>query len=257
MQPETLELLADTAQYMAVVFIGAFIGIGELVSRYKDDPYEAITNRHAVTYTLLNILASAVALLALKSLNTDAPHGEGSASARVGYTLMAGFGAMGVLRSSAFTMRVGKEDIAIGPSALLQVMLSATDRAVDRARARVRAEMMARTMQSLPFEQLEESLPQLAFAMMQNVTDKEKQGFAHELTELREKKMDAVAKSICLGLSLSNIVGQGVVDDAVMALRKTLAAAGDPGLAAFTAMTPPPLAQPQEAPVPVPPTTPQ
>jgi hypothetical protein len=250
MQPETLELLADTAQYVAVVFIGAFIGIGELVSRYKDDPYEAITNRHAVTYTLLNILASAVALLALKSLNTDVTHGEASASARVGYTLMAGFGAMGVLRSSAFTMRVGKEDIAIGPSALLQVMLSATDRAVDRARARVRAEMMARTMQTLPFEQLEESLPQLAFAMMQNVTDKEKQGFAHELTELREKKMDAVAKSICLGLSLSNIVGQGVVDDAVMALRKTLAAAGDPRLAAAPAMTPPTPTEDKEAPVP-------
>jgi hypothetical protein len=253
MQPENLELLADAAQYVAVVFIGAFIGIGELVSRYKDDPYEAITNRHAVTYTLLNVLASAIALLALKTLNTDVshadmPHGEGSASARVGYTLLAGFGAMGVLRSSAFTMRVGKEDIAIGPSALLQVMLSATDRAVDRARARVRAEMMARTMQSLPFEQVEESLPQLAFTMMQNVTEQEKQGFANELTELREKKMDAVAKSICLGLSLSNIVGQGVVDDAVTALRRTLAVAGDPRFAASA--TAPPAEGRQEAPVP-------
>ncbi|HYO51982.1 hypothetical protein [Archangium sp.] len=250
MQPETLELLADTAQYAAVVFIGAFVGVGELVSRYKDDPYEAITNRHAVTYTLLNVLASAIALLALKTLNTDIPHGEGTASERVGYTLLAGFGAMGVLRSSAFTMRVGKEDIAIGPSALLQVMLSATDRAVDRARARVRAEMMARTMQSLPFEQLEESLPQLAFTMMQNVTEQEKQGFSNELTELREKKMDTVAKSICLGLSLSNIVGQGVVDDAVTALRRTLATAGDPRFAAAPAATPPPPAEGQEAPVP-------
>lgn len=251
MQAETLELLKDTAQYVAVVFIGAFIGIGELVSRYKDDPYEAITNRHAVTYTLLNVLASAIALLALKTLNPADANGnllgEGSASGRVGYTLLAGFGAMGVLRSSAFTMRVGKEDIAIGPSALLQVMLSATDRAVDRARARVRAEMMAKTMHMVPFEQIEESLPQLAFTMMQNVTDQEKQAFANELSALREKKMDTVAKSISLGLSLSNIVGQGVVDDAVTALRKTLAEAGDPRLAALGA-TPP--AKDKEAPVP-------
>ncbi|MCY1073256.1 hypothetical protein [Archangium lansingense] len=251
MQPETLEFLADTAQYVAVVFIGAFIGIGELVSRYKDDPYEAITNRHAITYTLLNILASAVALLALKTMDMGTtPHGEGSASERVGYTLLAGFGAMGVLRSSAFTMRVGKEDIAIGPSALLQVMLAATDRAVDRARARVRAENMARTMQSIPFEQLEESLPQLAFTMMQNVTDQEKQGFANELAALRNKNMDAVAKSICLGLSLSNIVGQGVVDDAVLALRKTLAAAGDPTFASTLATPPSPPTEGQQAPVP-------
>ncbi|HEX5753018.1 MAG TPA: hypothetical protein VFZ09_42850 [Archangium sp.] len=249
MQPEMVELLADTAQYTAVAFIGAFIGIGELVSRYKDDPYEAITNRHAITYTLLNVLASLLALLALKTLNpADAQGvllGEGPASARVGYTLVAGFGAMGLLRSSAFNMRVGNEDIAIGPSALLQVMLSATDRAVDRARARVRAEMMARTMHMVPFEQLEVALPQLAFAMMQNVTDQEKQDFANVVSALREKKMDAVAKSISLGLALSNIVGQGVVDDAVMALRKTLAAAGDPSFSATLAR---PLPTPVETP---------
>jgi len=252
MQPETWELLADAAQYGSVAFIGAFIGIGELVSRYKDDPYEAITNRHAVTYTLLNVLSAVMALLALKTLNTNGVegvlNGEGPASSRVGYTLLAGFGAMGILRSSAFNMRVGKDDISIGPSALLQVMLSATDRAVDRARARVRAENMARTMHLVPFEQIEESLPQLAFTMMQNVTDQEKQVFANELAALREKRMDTVAKSISLGLSLSNIVGQGVVDDAVTALRKTLAAAGDPKFSATLA--PPTPAEGKEAPVP-------
>jgi hypothetical protein len=237
--PERMELLKDAVQYLAVVSIGAFIGIGELVSRYKDDPFEAVTNRHAVTYTLLNMLASAVALLALKSLKADSGVAELSASGRVGYTLMAGFGAMGLLRSSAFTMRVGNEDIAIGPSALLQVMLSATDRAVDRARARVRAEQMARTMQTMPFEKLQEALPQLAFAMMQNVTTEEKEDFEREVAELKRKEnMDPVAKSICLGLTLSNIVGHGVVDDAVTALRTTLLAAGAPELATAQAKTP-------------------
>jgi len=251
----TPELFVITAQYVAVVFIGAFIGMGELVSRYKDDPYEAITNRHAITYTLLNVLASAVALLALKTMNDP----TGKPDHVVGETLLAGFGAMGVLRSSAFTMRVGKDDIAIGPSALLQILLSATDRAVDRARARVRAEKMAKTMQSVPFEQLEESLPQLAFTMMQNVTEQEKQGFANEIKGLREKNMDTVAKSICMGLSLSNIVGQGVVDDAVMALRNSLAAAGDPKLAAAPAASPPAPAPVEDAAgkeAPVPPTMP-
>lgn len=238
MQPETLELLADTVQYLAVVLIGGFIGVGELVSRYKDDPYEAISNRHAVTYTLLNILASVIALLGLKTMHEHV-QGESTAAERINYALMAGFGAMGVLRSSAFTMRVGKDDISIGPSALLQVLLSATDRAVDRARARVRAEQMAKTMQSMPFEQLEQALPQLAFTMMQNVTQEEMQGFSDELSRLRDKNMDPVAKSICLGLSLSNIVGQGVVDDAVMALRNTLRVAGEPAFAAAQLKTPP------------------
>ena len=227
-----MELLADTVQYGLVVLIGGCIGIGELISRYKDDPYEAIANRHAVAYTLVNVLASVIALLALKTMNLDGVvdgiDGEGVASHRVGYVLLAGFGAMGVLRSSAFTMRVGKDDISIGPSALLQVILSATDRAVDRSRAQVRAEMMAKTMRSIQFNQIQDSLPELAFAMMQNVKSEEREGFSNGLAQLREKKIDEVTKSICLGLSLSNIVGQGVVDAAVTALRNTLDVGGDP-----------------------------
>ncbi|PTL84739.1 hypothetical protein [Vitiosangium sp. GDMCC 1.1324] len=253
MQQVNLELLADVIQYLAVVLIGAFIGIGELISRYKDDPFEAIANRHAVVYTLVNVLAAGMALLALKTLswdpNTAAPgtgvvgaltgH-SGQAATRIGEALLAGFGAMSILRSSAFNMQVGKETIAIGPSALLQVILTATDRAVDRARATVRAELMAKTMQAIPFTQIQESLPQLAFSMMQNVTPEEKDGFAREVALIREKSMDEQTKSICMGLMLSNIVGQGVVDAAVTALRKTLEAGGDPKLAAGRGRVEPP-----------------
>lgn len=221
---DLMEVLTDAAQYTSVGLIGAFVGVGELISRYKDDPYEAIANRHAILYTLVNVLASLAALLALKTLDLGSGgsviNGEGAASVRVGYVLLAGFGAMGVLRSAAFTMRVGQDDISIGPSALLQIMLAAADRAVDRDRAKVRAQLMARTMESLPFSQIEQSLPQLAFSMMQNVKEEEKQAFNKDLEELRGKTtMDEVTKSICMGLSLSNIVGQGVVDAAVAALK--------------------------------------
>ncbi|MFL5344157.1 MAG: hypothetical protein ACJ8AT_05155 [Hyalangium sp.] len=378
--------LADGLQYGAVALIGALIGMGELISRYKDDPAGAITNRPAITYMLVNVIASMIALLALKSMPislapdpadkvidaqlesakkeldvaarelnsaseewisatdaksladkelanaksamtpfdqerlnaqeelstttaeletanqalhkanqdldsatktrkaspsvseqptknlqqavndaeqyrstaqqkvdaalqrlrqakqnyvfnsgrlTDAEqklskaservtaaeanrgtarkkvdeakkhavdveqantHGEGRAANRVGYVLLAGFGAMSLLRSSAFNMRVGDNDISVGPSALLQVILMATDRAVDRARAKSRAEQMAKTMKFIKFDQIEESLPQLAFSMMQNVQKNEKEGFKQQIEQLRQAKIDPVAK---------------------------------------------------------------
>jgi hypothetical protein len=223
-----MEVLTDALQYLAVALIGACVGIGELVSRYKDDPYEAIRNRHAVLYTVINVLASVIALLALKTVGDQGILGEQNAAHRIGYTLLAGFGAMSVLRSSAFTLRAGNDDIAIGPSALLQIILSATDRAVDRARATVRAERMAKTMQSLEFNQISKALPQLAFTMMQNVSSEEKQDLSDEISRLQDHDMDAVMKSICLGLALSNIVGQGVVDAAVAALRQTVKAGAPP-----------------------------
>jgi hypothetical protein len=216
-----MRVLEVALQYLAVALIGACVGIGELVSRYKDDPYEAIRNRHAVLYTVINVLAALVALLALNTVNGRDPLGDQNAAHRIGYTLLAGFGAMSILRSSAFTLRSGNDDISIGPSALLQIILSATDRAVDRARATVRAERMAKTMKDLEFSQISTALPQLAFTMMQNVTTEEKQALAEEISRLREQDMEATMKSICLGLALSNIVGQAVVDAAVTALRQT------------------------------------
>ncbi|MFY0582122.1 hypothetical protein ACN28S_54630 [Cystobacter fuscus] len=216
-----VRVLEISLQYLAVALIGACVGIGELVSRYQDNPYEAIRNRHAVLYTVINVLASVVALLALNTVNNQDPLGDQNAAHRIGYTLLAGFGAMSILRSSAFTLRSGNNDISIGPSALLQIILSATDRAVDRARATVRAERMAKTMKDLEFSQISTALPQLAFTMMQNVTTEEKLDLANEITRLRDQDMDAAMKSICLGLALSNIVGQSVVDAAVAALRQT------------------------------------
>lgn len=240
---------ADVAQYVSVAFIGASIGMGELVSRYKDDPYEALRNRHAITYVLINAIASLVALLTLKTLGNSSSAGQAAAQ-RIGHTLAAGFGAMAILRSSAFTVRVGKDDVSVGPSALLHILLSATDRAVDRARARVRAEQMARTMKAMSFDTIAQALPHLAFTMMQNVTKDERDGLSEEIERLRKQEIDPVAKSICLGLTLSNIVGQGVVDAAVSALRETLREGGDPALLArkVEALSPPAAPRPPEAP---------
>jgi hypothetical protein len=246
---EWMEVLADTTQYLSVGLIGGCVGIAELVSRYKDDPYEAIRNRHAVLYTTINVLAALIALLALKTLGFDGVFGEWggekSAASRIGYTLVAGFGAMGILRSSAFTLRTGNEDVSIGPSALLQIILSATDRAVDRARATVRAERMAKTMVSLQFSQIHTVLPQLAFSMMQNVSSSEKQDLADELARLQDQQdMDPTMKSICLGLALSNIVGQRVVDAAVAALRQSLKPVPEPVFTTTRAEPPAPPASP-------------
>lgn len=264
MSPESMELLADAVQYTAVCLIGAFIGIGELISRYKDDPFRAIANQHAITYTMVNVLAAALALLSLKTLPFSigitpnitgfaaTVNSNGEAAQRIGQALLAGFGAMSVLRSAAFTVRVGDQDVAVGPSALLQVILSATDRAVDRARAKVRAELVAKTMQSVSFEQIQEALPVLAFSMMQNLSADEKESFSRELAQLQRASIDGKTKSICLGLSLSNIVGQGVLDAAVEALRNAAHVAGDPALVAkatgASGAQQPPSPQPQPLP---------
>ncbi|MDA0160413.1 hypothetical protein OM076_09060 [Solirubrobacter ginsenosidimutans] len=49
--------------------------------------------------------------------------------------IVAGLAAAARFRSSLFTTRVGNQDVGVGPSALLDTLLNAVDRAVDRRRA--------------------------------------------------------------------------------------------------------------------------
>src|SRR4051812_14624575 len=51
-----------TAQYTIVALLGGGVGIGELVSRYRDRPWRALRAWPAVGYVLLNAGAAAGAL---------------------------------------------------------------------------------------------------------------------------------------------------------------------------------------------------
>jgi hypothetical protein len=69
----------------------------------------------------------------------------------VAQVLLAGFGTMAFFRTSLFTLRItcvhvaGREsDVAIGPAAVVQVIINAADRACDRFRAGPRSSDVVR-----------------------------------------------------------------------------------------------------------------
>ncbi|MBU8900999.1 hypothetical protein KRR26_35930 [Corallococcus sp. M34] len=212
--------------------------MGELVSRYRDMPFKAVANRYAVFYIGLNAVASALALLAILSLSIDFGMGAGNASTKQGLVqmvqvLVAGFGAMAVFRSSAFVARIGDQDVGIGPSAFLNILLGSTDRAVDRHRAKARAECVAKSMKDVSFLQTNVALPTLALALMQNLPKEEGEKLAAELDSLRkDETLSDGTKSLCMGLALMNAVGEGVLTAAIDAVKTTLEADADPALLA-------------------------
>ena len=91
-------------------------------------------------------------------------------SPTVAQVLLAGFGTMAFFRTSLFTLRVGEADVAIGPAAVLQVILDAADRACDRFRAGPRSSDVIRIMRGVTFERARIALPLHCFALMQNVS---------------------------------------------------------------------------------------
>src|SRR5712692_71545 len=152
-------------RYIAVFYIGALVGTGEIVSRYRDAPERALWTVSALLYILINAAAACVALYVIGVFKVAATGDP--LRIIVTQVLMAGFGAMAFFRTSLFTVRVGDQDVAIGPVAFLQVVLGATDRAVDRIRAEARAVSVTDSMEGVSFDRAWTALPAFCFTLMQ------------------------------------------------------------------------------------------
>jgi hypothetical protein len=121
--------------------LGATLGGSEIVSRYRDEPAQALRSAPALTYLGLNALVSICAYgLLTHYAKTFIPS---LANDPIMRSITAGFGAMAILRSKFFTLRTEKgDDVGIGPDAAISAFLSAADRGVDRVRAKRRLDLV-------------------------------------------------------------------------------------------------------------------
>lgn len=210
--------------------LGCAVGTSEIVSRYRDAPGRALMTGSAWLYIGLNAAASLIAFALVR--NVDALKDVGGTGDGTGkllvQALLAGLSAMALFRSSLFTVRVGNTDIGIGPAAFLQILLTATDRATDRARAKPRATAVRQIMGGISFALAKEALPSLCFGLMQGLTPDEQVTFGVQVKALETSTMEDGFKANALGLSLMNLVGEGVLRQAVDMLRAEITAKPKP-----------------------------
>ncbi|MEJ7792224.1 MAG: hypothetical protein WKF65_09675 [Gaiellaceae bacterium] len=206
--------------YLVVGLLGAIVASGELVSRYRDEPVRALLTGSAAVYVALNAGASLAALAIVRAFDFKLGLDGASSDADVRWTqtLVAGFGAIALFRSSLFIVRVGDQDVGIGPSTFLQNALGAADRGVDRRRANDRASLVGEAMASVSFEKAHQSLPAFALGLMQNVEPDVQAQIGRQVEALRTAAMPDSAKVLLLGLLLMNVVGGQVLRGAVTSL---------------------------------------
>ena len=210
--------------YVAVTALASLGGAIELVARYRDAPWDALRRLPAIFYVTVNALAGLSAIVAIDVFGwsfgfTNDGQQIGPVSAgRLTQVLVAGLGAMALIRSAVFTVRTGNVDIDVGPHALLKVLLDVTDRAVDRSRARRRAELAKEIMVDVTFNQAKQALPAYCFALMQNVSKEEQTEVADEVAKLEAANLASQVKEHSLALVLLNVVGEHVLRAAVESL---------------------------------------
>lgn len=204
---------------LAVTAIGALVGAGELIVRYRDDPGQALLCGAAILYIGINAATSLAAYGLIQAFGWGFGQPSGTDAQHWTQVLVAGFGAMAVLRSSLFLVKVGDKDVGIGPSGVIEGLLSAADRAVDRRRGCDRSEEVRNLLAGISWEQAREELPALCLGLMQNATPSEQQVLARTVTDLEAGDLDSSVRVYLVGLGLMNLAGAGVLRGAVAMLQ--------------------------------------
>ncbi len=215
--------------YIAAAAIGAGAALGELVSRYKDAPFDAATSTAGMLYVAFN---ASVSLLAMYLIRVPFPIHAAVAGAPPSdvatlatEVLIAGVGAMAALRSSVVTVKSGGADVPIGFAAIVEIFRAALDRDVDRVRAAPRARLVGGAMQDVSFVRSFEALTSVCVSLLQNMP-------AEEAAALRQR-VGALAnqtgrtdrdKALELGLILAGSVGFPVLEEAKKILLKDITA---------------------------------
>lgn len=207
--------------YVFVVLLGVFVGWTELLSRYRDAPFSAVVTRAGFIYLAINGFAAAAALFLLDTFEQDAfqnyAAGVQRETARV---LIAGFGAVVVLRSSLFRVRVDQSDISVGPAAVLDVLLRVADRDVDRTRALMRAGQIPGLISQISSNLAIQELPALCLGLMQNLTPEEQRALSDQVNLIKSGSGSEEGKAVSIGLLLSGFVGLPVLTGAIDSIKK-------------------------------------
>ena len=94
--------------------LGDLVGVGELVSRYRDEPAAAFRSAAAYCYLGLNAVAGVLGLALVHTFGWTFGVDPGSGETAVRWTqaVVAGTASLALLRSSLFLVRVGNQDSA-------------------------------------------------------------------------------------------------------------------------------------------------
>jgi len=199
---------------LAFVF-GSLVGFSEILSRYRDEPFLATANLYGLTYLGINGSISLGAFGLLLHYPTGIfPKIAGD---HFMVSIVAGFGAMAVMRSKLFIFRSddGKE-YPIGPSIVLETILRVVDRKIDRLRASQREKRVFSSLKDISNFDAAADYLTASLLSFQNLSQDEKRDIAAVIQQYRDQKLWPPAlKTMAIGFAFLTIAGEENFDQVV------------------------------------------
>lgn len=200
--------LAIDVRYAALsAALGALVAASEIVSRYRDEPVQALTSSPASIYLMVNATVSAVTYgLLTRYATTITPALADDPLMR---SITAGFGAMAILRTKFFTLRTeGGEEISIGPDAAVTAFLNAADRGIDRLRAYRRLMLVSEEAMKTARPEVGADFLQISLAAFQNLSSEEKADFTQIIDDMKRAPFPPSLKLRAISYGVLGIAGE-------------------------------------------------
>lgn len=223
-------MYAPALEALGAFALGCSVGATELIGRYRDEPGDVVKMWPARLYAVVNGVAAVVADVIAETQHWTFGVTGGSGE-RVIRLFLTGLAGMALLRTSVIDVSVGSSKVGLGPSAVLDILLHATDRMTDRKRALARAKVTAKLATGIDFGLARVTLPAYCFNLLQNTSPDEEAAVGNLVRTLTaESEMPEFMKTRVMLLALLGVVGQEVLEGAVEELRPRLTRTSESGV---------------------------
>lgn len=204
--------------YVGAFVIAAVVAAIELLTRYRDDIGRAIKSVAAGCYVFLNGAIGVAAAWLLVSLAPGSVS-IGGDTAKLSPALLAvvaGFGSLAVLRLGIAKVRVGQNEVSVGPGFIIERLLSVIDRAIDRRMGSYRGGVADKLTSTLPFDTHAVALVSECLTRLSNIPAEEGQQMRDLVNALTGRTdINARQKTRALLMALLPTVGETVLTEAV------------------------------------------
>jgi hypothetical protein len=191
--------------YFCVFLLGILTAFAEIISTFSDEPLKALQTPHALIYHLANGLIAVLGLYVLEV--SKFPHG--TPLNRVNMVLAAGFGSMIIIRSKLLNIKIGSENVSLGPEQVVKVFFRFMETAIDRVRARSRIDFVKGLMRDIDFDMVQEYSLSMLLAAPLTLDEKARKDCVDGILELKNNSIkDKQLKSYHLGFLLLNQMGE-------------------------------------------------
>jgi hypothetical protein len=190
---------------LLTMFFGASVGAAEIASRYRDEPFLSIISPPGRTYLAFNALVALAAFCLLARY----PKMFGLGDDFVLMSVVAGFGAMVVMRSKLFNFKTNAgESFSVGPDAVVNTFLTSVDRNVDRYRSFDRQAMVFQEVIKIRTPAEAPVFFETFLASYQNLSDADKSGIREQIQDvLARQDLSDELKLMAISFGFLNISG--------------------------------------------------